>query len=251
MLKNLFANMGPVTKNLLIINVAMLIISGIAESQGIDLGEMLGMHYFKSSSFRPFQIVSHMFMHANIMHLVGNMFGLVFFGSQLERVWDSKRFLIFYLVTGFGALFLYILVNHFHIVQLSSGMSSEVLDLIFNSDVNALNAMINRGEIPMTQVENIQSLLGIANVPMVGASGAVFGVITAFAMLFPNTTIQLLFPPIPIKAKWFALGYIGIELYLGFQNNPGDNVAHFAHLGGALIGFIMVKIWNKKSNNFY
>lgn len=245
MFRQLFANMGPVVKNFLIINAIMLGITYVAGLRGLDLVSLLGMHSFKSPSFYPFQIVTHMFMHGDLMHLIGNMFGLVFFGSQLERVWGSKRFLIFYFITGFGALALYMGVNYFHFMQLTSGLSPEEINYVITSGHEAF--LQNKNFIDPTYAE----INSIVNTPMVGASGAIFGIITAFAMLFPNTTIQLLIPPIPLKAKWFAIIYIGIELYLGFANNPGDHIAHFAHLGGALIAFIIVKIWNKNRNNFY
>lgn len=165
----------------------------------------LAMFFPTSEYFKPFQIVTHMFMHGNVGHLFFNMFGLFMFGPPLESVWGAKRFLGFYLITGFGALGLHLLATLFEI-QVMDGSPY------------------------------------LINVPMLGASGAIFGLLAGFGMIFPNATIMLLFPPIPMKAKYFVLIYAVIELFLGVSNlNAG--VAHFAHVGGAIFGVLLVLYW--------
>ncbi|MFD1550867.1 rhomboid family intramembrane serine protease [Putridiphycobacter roseus] len=245
MFQNLFRNIPTVTKNLLIINVIFFIATFLFQSRGIDLKEMLGMHYPSSPYFEPYQIVTHFFMHANIMHIFFNMFALVIIGSQLERVWGEKRYLIFYLITALGAAFLYGAVQAFEIYNLT-GELFPTID-IFNVEIVG-NSIQYRIEPNLPGYDAVSRIyLGTS----LGASGAIYGLLTAFAMLFPNTEFMLLFPPIPIKAKWMAIGLGAIALYSGFQNNPGDSVAHFAHLGGMLFGFILVKIWQKKTDSFY
>jgi membrane associated rhomboid family serine protease len=172
------------------------------------------------------------------------MFALWMFGRVLESVWGPKRFFIYYFVTGLGAAVFYSFVNFIEFQYIASRMSPEVVQ----------NVMANGAEI-LSRGENYTDLAGklnlLLNVPTVGASGAVFGILLGFGMLFPNTELMLLFPPIPIKAKYFVAGYGAIELFSGIVPHSGDNVAHFAHLGGMLFGFILIKYWNKKTTNFY
>jgi len=233
----------PVVKNLIIINVLMLLATYVLGMKGIDLGNILGLHYIQSPDFRPYQLVTHMFMHGGLMHLVLNMFALWMFGRVLESVWGPKRFFIFYFVTGLGAAAFYSLVNFIEFQYFSSKMSPEMVQTVMSQGAEILN-----------QGKNYTGLAGklnlLLNVPTVGASGAVFGILLGFGMLFPNTELMLLFPPIPIKAKYFVMGYGAIELFSGIANS-GDNIAHFAHLGGMLFGFILIKYWNKKTTNFY
>ena len=201
-----------VVKHLLIINILMyfgtLLLMGDGRLQ-------LAMFYPASPHFQPYQIVTHMFMHGGTMHLFFNMFALFMFGPPLEASWGPKRFLFYYLFTGFGALGLYLLVQHFEI--------SSITD------------------------PNLQGLM--INTPMLGASGAVFGLLLGYGMLFPNSVIQLLIPPIPLKAKYFVMIYAGIELFLGL-GNFSTGVAHFAHLGGALFGFLLILYWRKYGSRF-
>jgi len=204
--------MPTIVKNLIIINVLFFIATLVFEGQGIDLIKYLGMFPVQSDHFMPHQVVTHMFMHGGWQHILFNMFALWMFGSPLENVWGPKRFLEFYMITGLGAAFLHQAVTAYEIY---SG----------NYD---------------------PSLFG----PVVGASGAVFGILTAFGMLYSNSLIYLYFA-IPVKAKYVVSGLIIYELYRGFANNPDDNVAHFAHLGGALIAFIMIKYWQRNRNRFY
>ncbi len=235
----------PVVKNLLIINGIMLLASFALERFGIDLTDYLGMFFPLSDSFMPHQIITSMFMHANISHLFFNMFALFMFGKILESVWGAKRFLIYYMVTGIGAVLLHSLVNYVQAYSILQSLSSKELDLVLNEGKEALLMSKNFINPEMAQLNLI------CNVPTVGASGAVFGILLAFGMLFPNTELMLLIPPIPIKAKYFVIGYGVIELFAGVANFQGDNIAHFAHLGGMLFGFILIKYWKEDRHKFY
>lgn len=233
----------PVVKNLIIINALMFLgLLAVNSAFGVDLNRLLGLYYIKSPYFHPYQIVTHMFMHGSITHIFFNMFALWMFGKVLEQVWGSKRFLIYYFVTGLGAAFLHMLVLHIEL----SGPIKQVSELynIQNFDDATVKQLLQTGSALAQKVG-----LGLY-VPTVGASGAVFGVLLAFGMLFPNTRLMLLFPPIPIKAKYFVIGYGALELYLGLTQ-AGSNIAHFAHIGGMLFGFLLIKYWQKGKSNFY
>ncbi len=211
-----------------------------------------------------------MFLIANFGHLLGNMFALFIFGPMLERFWGAQRFFLFYMVTGVGAGLLYGIVDFVEMQQLESAAQA----YIANPNYEAFNSFINNhasyafeqwydfidafGENPDSQqyisssIQRVQEVVRFqGNMPLVGASGAVFGILFAFGFLFPNTQLMLLIPPIPIKAKYLVTFYGLYELYAGIQRAPGDNVAHWAHLGGMLIAFILLKIWQDKRNNFY
>ena len=178
---------------------------------GDTMYEYLALFNYKSNYFHGWQIITHMFMHGSFTHLLFNMFGLYMFGSRLEQMWGAKRYINFYLVTGLGAALLHTLVQDYEITQ---------------------------------------SLVSV-NQPTVGASGALFGILVAFAMYWPNTELFLMFIPVPIKAKWAVIGYAAFELFAGISGFQAG-VAHFAHLGGALFGFILVQYWNKNNrNSFY
>lgn len=221
-----FETMPPVIKNLIIINVLMFIATLVLDSQGIDLVRKFGMYSFQSEYFQPYQIVTHMFMHGGVGHIFFNMFALWMFGAPLENVWGPKRFLIFYLVTGLGAAMLLQAYNAYEINQLQN-------------------------ELAQTGSGAVAQLLGIKlAIPTVGASGAVFGVLLGFGMLFPNSLIYVYFL-FPVKAKYFVIFYGALELYMGIQNNPADNVAHFAHLGGMVFGYILIKLWQRDRHRFY
>jgi membrane associated rhomboid family serine protease len=237
--------MPPVVKNLIIINVLMLLARFTTEQVfQMPLNYELGLYYPGSEQFEPYQIVTHIFMHGGLAHLFFNMFALWMFGRVLENVWGGKRFFIYFFITGFGAAFLHMLVNHIQIQSLMSQMPQEKIDMVLAEGHNII----------MQQKNYTDPLMGrlnaMLNIPTVGASGAVFGVLLAFGMLFPNTQLMLIFPPIPIKAKYFVIGYGVLELYLGVSQ-PGSNVAHFAHLGGMVFGFILLKIWNMNKRTFY
>ena len=264
-------NIPPAVLNLLIINVLLFLGTMLFRSQGINLERWLALYYPGSDLFRPHQLITHMFMHGNTMHIFFNMFALWMFGRVLEGVWGSRRFLVYYFTTGLGAAGLHLLVNYISLGNIAAEASAVINTLspevfaqfikdYFPKSMNHvsdflsgwLNDPLNPGY-AKEATDFIQfNVAQKINVPTVGASGAVFGLLLAFGMLFPNTRLMLLFPPIPIKAKWFVIGYGVIELYSGLANNAGDNVAHFAHLGGMIFGFIMIKYWNKTNRKrFY
>jgi membrane associated rhomboid family serine protease len=227
------------------INVLMLLAYYAVKSVwGVDLNGILGLYFPKSESFKPVQILTHMFMHGGIWHLFFNMYALYIFGQVLENVWGPKRFLIYYMVCGLGAALVHESVIAFEYNKLMNAISPEQLQMVLDEGAAYLGA----GKVFTDQaMQNLQLLL---NTPTVGASGAIFGVLLAFGVLFPNTQLMLLFPPIPIKAKYFVLGYGAIELYLAFTQ-PGSNIAHAAHLGGMLFGFILIKYWQKTTKTLY
>lgn len=239
-----FGTMPPVTKNLIIINVIVLLAQVTLSRVGFDLKDPFALYFIKSDLFRPYQYLTYMFMHGGFTHLFFNMFALFMFGRVLEGVWGPQRFIVYYLVTGIGAAVLHTLVNYIHYNAVIKGMSPDAIEIVLNEGTRLLN------EGKVYQNEAMQELQLILNTPTVGASGAVFGILLAFGMLFPNTQLMLLFPPIPVKAKYFVIGYGAIELYLGISQ-PGSNIAHFAHLGGMLFGFILIKYWQKNTNSFY
>ncbi len=267
--KPVLNNIPPVVKNLIIINVLLFVATWVFEKMGIDLVTYLGLHNPASDKFMLHQVVTHMFMHGGLTHIFFNMFALYMFGRVLESVWGPRRFLIYFFVTGIGAAALHTFVNYLEISHVQSAISAfvntpspdvldvfvkqylgrpstQVIDFInswYNDPTN--NAYAMEGQRLMERILQMK-----IDIPTVGASGAVFGVLLAFGMLFPNTKLMLLFPPIPIKAKYFVMGYGAIELYLGFTQT-GGSIAHFAHLGGMLFGFILIKYWNKTKNTFY
>lgn len=214
--------MPPITKNLLIINVLFFLASIVAGKYGIDLNNTLGLHFFMASDFKIYQFITYMFMHGGFAHLFFNMFALWMFGTTLERVFGPKRFLIYYMICGIGA-----------------GIVQELVQYIeFAPIINAYdNVNIGTAIIPMNDYLNLMNT--------VGASGAVYGILLAFGLLFPNQPMFVFPLPFPIKSKYFVLIYVVIELLLGLQGN--DNVAHFAHLGGMLFGFFVIRYWRKKS----
>jgi membrane associated rhomboid family serine protease len=267
-----FQILPPVVKNLLIINGLMFLTTYIFDRfLHIDLTQKLGLYYWGSQYFQPYQIVTHMFMHGSIMHIGLNMFGLWMFGSTIENYWGSKRFLIYYMITGLGAAVTLLAFNYYSIHSLQIAMmeytshptidsfveftKNRVPDVFASSFNSLIHSWIGDPTNPH-YIENSKSLVNEMlqikmDTPTVGASGAIFGVLTAFGMLFPNT-ILLVFFIIPAKAKYAVIGYGLYELYYGIQNNPTDNVAHFAHLGGALFGFLMIQFFYKPNKNqFY
>ena len=238
-------NTPPVVKNLIIINVAMFIAFYLFDSLfRINLNRVLGLYYIQSDTFQPWQIVTHMFMHGGFIHILFNMWALWIFGKTLESVWGSKRFLTYYLVTGLGAAAMLTLVNFIQVYSLATKISPADFDMITSQG----NDLILQGQNYVNPVLGKLNLL--LHTPTVGASGAVFGLLLAFGMLFPNTPLMIIPIPVPIKAKWLVIGYGVLELYLGLTQ-ANSNIAHFAHLGGMIFGFILIKYWNKRSRNFY
>lgn len=239
-------NLPQAVKGLLIINIAVFVLSFIVEAtMNIDLARVIGLYFYKSDLFKPYQIITHMFMHGGLMHLVFNMYALWMFGQIIERTWGAKKFLIYYFITGLGAVVLHTFVNYLQYQSITDGMSSETINMVLNEGANIISHNKNWTD------PDVGALNLLMHIPTVGASGAIFGLLLAFGMLFPNIRLQLLFIPIPIKAKYFVMGYGAIELYMGVQNAAGDNIAHFAHLGGMLFGFILIKIWDKTNRNNY
>lgn len=281
-----FNILPTVVKNLIIINALMVFIQFVLGRMGIDIADYLGLHYWRSTYFRPWQFVTHMFLHgsandlnATILHIFSNMFALWMFGSILENVWGPKRFLTFYLVCGIGAALLHIgvLAYEFHTIEQAfmayqqnpnadkfnlfvqqNAKYSEYLQTFnmqwqampsanyANESVSAINHYLTGMRHPDTG----QHLPGIFDEATVGASGAVFGILFAFGYLFPNTLLYIYFL-VPIKAKYVVGAYALFELFAGFRNSAGDNVAHFAHLGGMLVAFILLKIWNKTNRSHF
>lgn len=245
-------NIPPVTRNLLIINVLMYMACALLTS--VPFTDYLALHYYKSPDFKIYQFITYMFMHAvydgqgNLIfsHIFFNMFALFMFGRTLEMVWGPKRFLIYYLATGVGAALFHLLIASYQVSSLESMVSPEVLDKFYS---NSAGYMATVAEISV-----LKELAQIINTPMVGASGAIFGILVGFGMLFPNAELIMIPIPIPIKAKYFVIGYGVLELFLGLSNNPADNVAHFAHLGGFVTGLIFLLYWKKKgtlNGNFF
>jgi membrane associated rhomboid family serine protease len=240
-----FMTLPPVVKNIILINILLLIATWAAKGVfGIDLTGILGLYYPKSEQFMPLQILTHMFMHANFWHLFFNMYALYIFGGVLENVWGPKRFFIYYMVCGLGAALVHESVMMFQYNRIMNTIAPDQLQMVISDGA----AYLNEGKVFTNELmKNLQMLL---NVPTVGASGAVFGILLAFGVLFPNTQLMLIFPPLPIKAKYFVIGYGAIELYLAVTQ-PGSNIAHAAHLGGMLFGYILIRYWRKTTNTLY
>ena len=277
---NSFSVLPLVVKNLLIINGLFYLATLVFQSQlKIDLSDTLGLHYPLSEKFQPYQFITYMFMHGSFMHIFLNMFGLWMFGTRLEDIWGSKRFLIYYLFTGIGAALIHYIIVYFQtrdtidfINNYIANPSLENFQLFSNSGyfkmisqdmIDHFNAIIptsynhainanNAKEALQISIDYMQSYkTDFLNVPVViGASGSVYGILLARAILFPDELLYLYFA-IPVKTKWVVIGLGVYELYKGLIVTTGDNVAHFAHLGGMLFGFIMIKYWQKRSNRFY
>ena len=215
-------NIPIVTKYLLIINIVMFLITELVAPMGIDLTSILGLHFFKASDFHVYQLVTYMFMHGGWMHIIMNMFMLWMFGMVIENVWGPKKFLFYYIVCGIGA-----------------GLCQEVAQYA-SYVIQGLDAyqFVNAGgsQMPMDAYLNLMTT--------VGASGAIYAVLLAFGMLFPDERMFIIPIPIPIKAKWIVVGSVALELFYAL-GQPGDGVAHVAHLGGMLFGFILIKYWQK------
>jgi membrane associated rhomboid family serine protease len=269
-----FEILPPVIKNLLIINglffLAQNTLGGATSSFSFE--ETLALHAWQSSLFKPWQLVTHMFLHGDFGHIFGNMFALWMFGSVLENLWGSKRFLTFYLVCGLGAAFIHLLFLSYElmplvkdysaIVQGGSGYNADAMiqfllkyhirfDEVTTSSL--VDAIRNHPDDP--GIANVYRELSLfyesrLNTSTIGASGAVFGVLAAFVYLFPNTYLYIYFL-VPVKAKWIGLLYFGYELVFALRNSGGDNVARWAHVGGAIVGFLIVMTWNKTNKKTF
>ncbi len=240
-----FGAIPPVVKNLIMINVILFLATLVMQGTfGFDLSRYLALFHIKSEYFRPYQFVTHMFMHGGYMHIFFNMFALWMFGRVLESVWGPRRFFIYYMITGLGAAFVHMTVLYIQYKSLEAQMSQEQIEMVLSEGYRIFSQNQNFVDPLMGQMNML------LNVRTVGASGAVFGILLAFGMLFPNTQLMLLFPPIPIRAKYFVLIYGGIELWLALTQ-PGSNIAHFAHLGGMLFGFLLIQFWKRDRGKFY
>ncbi|MBE0646831.1 MAG: rhomboid family intramembrane serine protease [Bacteroidales bacterium] len=264
-----FKVLPPVVKNLLIINGLFYLATLSFESAfGIDLVRFLGLYYVESEYFQPYQFVTYMFLHANFGHILWNMFALWMFGYLIENVWGSKRFLTYYMVTGIGAAIIQTLINWWNF----SSIQHEALLFADQPTVDAFVLFVksnfpsyyeyhdvirnfisewtlNPGNPSYAgqSVDYTNQLIQLQmNVPTIGASGAVYGILLAFGMMFPNMLVYVYFL-FPIKAKWIVIIYGALELFSGISNNPSDNVAHFAHLGGMIFGFFMIYFWKKRA----
>ncbi len=236
-------NGTPVVNNLIIIN-ALMWLGTLAFPQ---ISTYLSMHYWDSERFNLAQMVTYMFMHGGFSHLFFNMFAVYMFGVVIERVWGSRKFLIFYMVTGIGAGIVQQLVWTWEYQPLLSVLGSGNTALLPSVETE-LRSWFRFGDIEhLSSVNMIQMARDLANLPQtVGASGAVFGILLAFGWLFPEAKMMLIFFPVPIKARIFVLIYAVAELFLGVANFSADNVAHFAHLGGMIFGGILILYWKKK-----
>jgi membrane associated rhomboid family serine protease len=267
---NRFSVLPEVVKNILIINGIFYLATVVLGNKGIDLNDMLGLHYFQSSKFRIWQFVTYMFMHGSFSHLFFNMFAVWMFGAAVENIWGGKRFLTYYLLTGLGAA-----ICHYAIVYYELAPSLAYLnDFIAHPDKEKLGYFFNNVNIDIYESQELREHLtqlgnyynensgeamaysvdffrqiktDLLNAPVVvGASGAVFGLLLAYGMIFPNSIIYIYFA-LPIKAKYFVILYGAIELFSGIANRPGDNVAHFAHLGGLITGYIVIEYWRYRN----
>lgn len=269
-----FQILPPVVKNLVIINAIVFFAQYVMESFGIDLVDLFGLHYWKSEYFGIWQLVTHMFLHGNLGHILMNMFALWMFGNVLENVWGPKRFLTFYLICGLGAALLHMGVVSYQYNSIEAAFNAyqnnptlgqlehfqTVLSKMSGAKLNiSPDAYIDSNEMIRSLHSNLygftyssgKHIAGLFDTATIGASGAVFGILFAFGYLFPNTYLYLYFL-VPVKAKYVVAGLAVIALFSGIQNSAGDNVAHFAHLGGMLVAFILLRIWNKQNrNNFY
>ncbi len=231
-----FGGLPVVTKNIIIINVIMYLATLAFQTQGIDLTKYFGLHYHLAPDFRPHQFITYIFMHGSFSHILFNMFGVYIFGQVLEQVWGPKRYLIFYVLTGLGAAIAQYIIMHFEI--------NDVLNLVNQDIMSPSLSAAQKSELIDQKYEYLNRHV------IIGASGSLFGLLGGFGMLFPNRELYLYFF-IPIKAKWLVILYGGFEIFSGLKNDPMDNVAHFAHIGGLIVGIILVLIWRKDRNHFY
>ncbi|MDB5202159.1 MAG: hypothetical protein JWQ27_1568 [Ferruginibacter sp.] len=223
----MFQRITPVVLNLIIIN-ALVFFAQVAFGGMDDLNsvnDLFALHHYKADVFKPHQIITHIFMHGSLMHLLFNMLALWMFGTMIERVWGPKRFIIFYLVCGIGAAL--------------TQMGSYAFDF-WQIDHTALSADLNM---------QYQTALRLGCT--VGASGAIMGVLAAYGYLFPNTTLFIMPIPFPVKAKWAIIGIILLDVFGGVSKTPGDNIAHFAHVGGAVVGILLVIFWNRTNKQTF
>lgn len=273
------SRLTDVVKNLLLLNVILFLAVLLDEAAGspLGLGNLLALYYPESNNFMPVQLVSHFFMHAGLLHLFFNMFALIIFGPPLETLWGPQRFLTYYLLCAFGSAALHLGWTYWEY----NSMQALIDQFLASPDLTTFNAYFSEVSLRGIGMENGQPasaylselrtsledgassaeitqvgrfmeelrMFSMDNTPMVGASGAIYGLLLAFGMKFPNVQLYLLFLPVPIRAKYLIPILVVIELFLGFQKYDWDNMAHFAHLGGALTGFLLILYWRKFSPN--
>lgn len=242
----MFNNIPPLTRNIILINVVVFILVNVLNSDQV-YANLSGFYPF-SPFFRSWQIITHMFMHGSFMHILFNMLTLFSFGPILEQSLGDKKFLILYFLSGLGAFFLFNLWNFIEVEQIKSSLES------FGFDINSYLAgesvsFKGNSEAILEQKTLVENLKNIIAVPMVGASGAIFGVIAAFATLYPEAKIGIMFIPVPVKVKYVLPIVIVVSIGLGVTGNVGG-IAHLAHVGGAIVGFILAKIWKKHLYRF-
>lgn len=245
-----FSLFPPVVKNLLIVNAVFFFATFVlGNTYHIDLNNILGLHYIGSGDFKPYQIITYMFMHGNIPHILFNMFALWMFGNALENFWGSKKFMIFYFICGIGAGLTQELVQYFyfqHIQHVFDAFSAAPNESDFMVYAKKYFGQEVSGGSPAEWVTYLQQgYQSMMHSVTIGASGAIFGVLLAFGMLFPNTELLIYFV-IPLKAKYFVILYGLLELFFAVSNRPGDDVAHYAHLGGMVFGFFLIMYWRRK-----
>lgn len=262
----MFARLTPTVKNLLLITVVAYLLPSILGWRDVNM--YLGLWHVSSIYFKPYQFLTYMFAHGNFMHLLFNMLGLIFLGPLLEQFWGPKKFLTFYLITGIGAGLFYEGVKYAQTIPMKSAMEIYISDpnpddfavyvskyapRFYNQIYDFIEYYNEHESAGRAQsIDYVKQIYdSTINVPMVGASGAIYGILMAFGLLFPNTRLMLLFPPIPIKAKYFVLILGGMAIYSEFSSSATDNVAHLAHLGGMIFAFVMIRIWSKDRKNFY
>ncbi|MGZ5282416.1 MAG: rhomboid family intramembrane serine protease [Bacteroidia bacterium] len=228
-----FGGLPTVIKNIILINALLFVATFLLR---LPFADDLALYYPTSPNFNPYQLISYMFMHGGFMHILFNMLALYMFGAEIEMHWGPKRFLVYYIICGLGAALAHFGLDFYRFSQI-------------DAQINALGGIENMLAQPeIARLVRIKEY--IRDTPLVGASGSVFGILLAYGMMFPNRIIMPLFPPIPMKAKYFVMVYGAIELYAGFSNQPGDNVAHFAHIGGLITGFMIITFW-KSQRTFY
>lgn len=267
----MFPPLTPVVKNLLIINIAAFLASMVMPA----LMEYGAMHYFTSNAFQPYQIVTYMFLHGGMMHIFFNMFALMSLGILIEQFLGDKKFIFLYMICGIGAGIIYNVVNYIQVAPLLDAVQLASSDFTHTNFSAALQKLVNAGlvtehgrelfsvylaEPTMTDeqiaeslafLEKVESLIRSSNGTMVGASGAVYGVLASVALYFPNSKMQIMFIPYPIKAKYLVMGLAAISLYFTLNPSEGDRVAHLAHLAGMVPAIILYFVWKKDKNSFY
>ncbi|MHC5354605.1 rhomboid family intramembrane serine protease [Myroides sp. LJL115] len=242
-------------KHLIILNIILFVAGFFVEA----LQQLFAMFFFQSSAFYPWQPLTHMFMHGGFMHIFFNMFALYSFGTTLENIWGAKRFLIFYIACGLGAALMHQGVNYYSIMSVYNkvehlGVDKEYFYQIITAEGGSYS--YPSAWLEFISAQELTNAVVAYNIPVVGASGAIYGLLVAFAFMFPRAELMMMFVPIPIKAMYFVPGILLIDLYGGMTGGfslfgGGSGIAHFAHIGGAITGFLLMYYWKKTQFNPY